>query len=76
MAIKSYTKGKSTKLSTNFGSHEFDCKGKGCCSTTFIDEQLVSYLQKIRNHFGKPITISSAYRCATHNTNVGSGTGS
>ena len=72
----SYTKGKAVKLSTNFKSTEFDCHGSGCCSSTKIDSKLVEYLQKIRDHFGKPITITSAYRCTKHNKNVGGSTGS
>lgn len=69
--MKSYIKGKSTKLSNNFKSTEFDCKGKGCCLQTQIDEKLVGYLQKIRDHFNAPITINSGYRCVTHNKNIG-----
>lgn len=64
------------QLSKNFISTEFNCKGNGCCSQTIIDEKLVDYLQKIRDHFKRPITITSAYRCAIHNRNVGGATGS
>lgn len=64
------TKGKDTKLSANFTSTEFDCKGSGCCTETVIDVDLVNYLQKIRSHFNKPLTVTSAYRCATHNAKV------
>ena len=71
MAVKSYTKSKATSLSTNFKSNEFDCKGNNCCTKTKIDSKLVDYLQKIRNHFEKPITINSGYRCAKHNKTVG-----
>ena len=76
MAVKTYKKKAISKLSTNFKSTEFDCHGSGCCSETLIDEQLVEYLQDIRDHFGKPVTVTSAYRCATHNKNVGGATGS
>lgn len=76
MAIKTYTKGSSVKLSANLKSREFDCHGSGCCSSTLIDEKLVEYIQKIRDHFGKPVNISSGYRCPTHNKNVGGATGS
>ncbi len=76
MAIKSYNKGITTKLSANFNSTEFDCHGSGCCSATLVDEKLVEYLQKIRTHFNKPVNISSAYRCSVHNANVGGVTGS
>ena len=76
MAIKTYTKGSNTKLSANFNSSEFDCHGSGCCSSTLVDDKLVTYLQQIREHFGKPVNISSGYRCATHNKNIGGATNS
>lgn len=69
-------KGSRQQLSKNFISIEFDCKGINCCSQTLIDEKLVDYLQKIRDHFNKSITITSAYRCATHNSRVGGAAGS
>ena len=74
MAIKTYKKGTSISLSANFTSTEFDCQGSGCCSSTIVDEKLVEYLQKIRDHFGKPVNINSGYRCATHNASVGGAT--
>ena len=76
MATNTYAKGVNTKLSTNFSSSEFDCKGSGCCSTTIVNPDLVKYLQQIREYFKAPITITSAYRCATHNSRVGGATGS
>ena len=76
MATNTYVKGQSVKLSANFNSTEFDCQGKGCCSQTIINPQLVKYLQKIREHFNVPITITSAYRCPTHNSRVGGAPGS
>ena len=71
MAIKEYRKDYKTQLSANFKANEFACKGKGCCSKVLIDEKLVKYLQQIRNHFDKPVTLNSAYRCAKHNKAVG-----
>lgn len=59
------------RLSENFKTTEFDCKGKGCCEHTSIDLGLVDFLQKIRDHFGKAVTINSAYRCPAHNKSVG-----
>lgn len=76
MATNTYQKGVAVKLSASFVSTEFDCHGRGCCNTTIINPQLVIYLQKIRDHFGVPITITSGYRCPTHNRNVGGATGS
>lgn len=64
------------KLSEHFSSSEFDCHGNGCCSSTIINEKLVQFLEQIRNHFGKPITITSGYRCTVHNRNVNGATGS
>lgn len=71
MGYKTCAKGNAVKLSNNFDSTEFDCQGGGCCSSTLINETLVEYLQKIREHFGKSIRITSGYRCETHNSRVG-----
>ena len=76
MATNTYKKGQRVKLSTHFNSNEFDCHGSGCCSSTLINPELVKYLQKIREHFNAPITITSGYRCITHNSRVGGATGS
>ena len=76
MATNTYKKGQRVKLSTYFTSNEFDCHGSGCCSSTLINPELVKYLQKIREHFNAPITITSGYRCTTHNSRVGGATGS
>ena len=69
-----FKKGDLAQISKNFQYKEFDCHGKGCCSTTIIDEKLVEYVQRIRDHFGKPITITSPYRCEVHNRRVGGAT--
>lgn len=76
MAIITYPKTDSKKLSENFKVSEFSCHGNGCCSTVKIDEKLVEYLQKIREHFDKPITVSSGYRCEKHNKRIGGATAS
>ena len=69
-----FKKGNSAQISKNFQYKEFDCHGSGCCSTTIIDEKLVEYVQRIRDHFGKPVTITSPYRCEVHNRRVGGAT--
>ena len=76
MATNTYKKGQKTKLSENFNSSEFDCHGSGCCSETIINPKLVEYVQQIRDHFGKSITVTSGYRCPTHNKRIGGATGS
>ena len=65
--IKAYSlkKDGNIKLSLNFRVKEFACKDGS--DPVFIDTELVEILQKIRNHFGAPITITSAYRTPTHN---------
>ena len=69
-----FEKGRSDKIAKNFQYKEFDCHGQGCCSTTIIDEKLVEYVQQIRDHFNKPVTITSSYRCEIHNKRVGGAT--
>ena len=78
MAVKTYQESSKVQLSKNFNSYEFRCGlGSPCsCSTILIDDKLVEYLQKIRDHFGRSITITSAYRCPSYNKSIGSGTGS
>lgn len=71
MTIKVYSKAKdgNKKLSMNFRVKEFACSDGS--DPIFIDSELVDVLQKIRAHFGKAVTITSAYRTPTHNKNVG-----
>lgn len=76
MAVKTYSKGSNVSLSANVKVSELACKGNGCCSTVLIDDLLVTYIQQIRDHFKKPITITSGYRCPTHNARVGGASGS
>lgn len=71
MTIKAYSKAKdgNKKLSANFRVKEFACTDG--TDPIFIDTELVNVLQKIRNHFGKSVTITSAYRTPTKNKAVG-----
>lgn len=71
MTIRVYSKAKdgNKKISTNFRVREFACSDGS--DPIFIDSELVSVLQKIRNHFGASVTITSAYRTPTRNKNVG-----
>ncbi|MBN2327421.1 MAG: hypothetical protein JXR73_09720 [Candidatus Omnitrophica bacterium] len=56
-------------LSRNFSLWEFECR---CgCGFGDIKPLLVSSLQKIRDHFGKPVHVNSGCRCAEHNRRVG-----
>lgn len=55
-------------MSKNFSVKEFRCKDGS--DPVFVDMDLVKLLQQIRDHFGKPLTITSAFRTAAHNKNV------
>lgn len=71
MTIKAYSKAKdgNKKLSANFKVKEFACTDGS--DPIFIDTELVKILQKIRNHFKKSVTITSAYRTPAKNKAVG-----
>lgn len=76
MGYKQFAKGQAVKVSDHFYSTEFDCHGSGCCSETIINEELIERVEQIRCHFNSPITITSPYRCPTHNSRIGGATGS
>lgn len=78
MGVKTYQENIRVQLSKNFNSYEFRCGlGRPCsCSTILIDDKLVEYLQKIRDYFGKPLDITSAYRCPSYNRSVNGTTSS
>ena len=69
--VRAWSKEKNgaVKLSANFKVSEFACKDGS--DTVFINPGLVTVLQKIRDHFGKPVIITSAYRNDTYNKKVG-----
>lgn len=52
-----------------FGKDEFACR---CgCGSSEMEEKLIKAADKVRGHFGNPMTVSSGRRCATHNARVG-----
>ena len=69
--LKAYSRKKdgNKRLSANFKVKEFACTDGS--DPIFIDTDLVNILQKIRDHFGKPVTITSAYRTPGRNKAVG-----
>lgn len=74
MALKAYSVAKdgTTYISKNFRVREFRCQDGS--DVVFIESDLVDILQKIRDHFGKAVTITSAFRTASHNKKVGGAT--
>ena len=71
MAIKQYSFAKdgARQLAPGFKVREFRCRDGS--DAIMIDQTLVVLLQAIREHFNKPITITSGYRTAAHNAAVG-----
>ena len=67
--VKKYKRSEKVQLSENFRLDEFKCKC-GKCDPILVDEALVSWLQKIRDHFGKSVNINSGYRCEKHNASA------
>lgn len=69
--VRVYSKAKdgNTVLTKNFKVREFACSDGS--DVIFISMDLVEVLQKIRDHFGKPVNINSAYRTPAKNKQVG-----
>lgn len=62
------------KLAENFRVREFRCKDGS--DTILICTETVKILQAVRDYFGRPIIIHSAYRTPTWNKHVGGATSS
>ncbi len=71
MAICTYSlkKERNKQLSKNFKLYEFACKDGS--DKVVLNCELVELLQKIRDYFGKPVIINSAYRTTTYNKKIG-----
>lgn len=68
--IKAYFTDTNTQTASKyFKSNEFKCKDGS--NVVFIDDNLVTVLHAIRNHFGVPVTINSGYRTYAHNKKQG-----
>ena len=64
----SFAKNGDRRLAPDFKVREFRCRDGS--ETVMVDETLTVVLQCIREHFGKPVTITSGYRTAAHNAAV------
>lgn len=52
-------------LSEHFNLREFECP---CCGRVMLDSRLITALESLRaNIGGKPIIVTSGYRCPDHN---------
>ncbi len=59
---------------SNFLLREFRCKDGS--DEILLDFGLVEILQRVRSHFGKAVSVTSAYRTASHNKSVNGATSS
>lgn len=58
------------QLSKDFNLQEFECTHPEHRHVQ-VDETLVDLLQELRDRLGRPIIITSAYRCPERNAQVG-----
>lgn len=73
--IKEYSKNDNSKLSENFSLSEFHCHCSRC-KFTYLDSDLVDYLQEKRTYLNRSIHLNCGYRCSDHNKEVGGKSGS
>lgn len=71
MALQAYSLARdgSTALSPHFHVREFRCKDGS--DPVFVDTALVELLERIREHFGRAVAVTSAYRTPAHNAKAG-----
>ena len=50
-------------LAPNFKADEFNCSH---CGKNKMKQEFINKLQALRNLYGKPMTITSGYRCPKH----------
>lgn len=76
MGVKTYSvkSDGNTYLSKNFRVKEFACNDGS--DSVLISDELVTLLQKIRDHFGSAVVINSGYRTETYNQKIGGATNS
>lgn len=55
-------------ITPHFQVYEFACEDGS--DPVFVSPELVEILEKIRTHFGQPVTITSGYRTVSHNATI------
>lgn len=59
---------------SNFAPSEFacECNGRYCCGyPSYMKQNELKNIQAIRNHWGRPVTVTCGLRCKTQNKRVG-----
>lgn len=62
------------KHTKNFKPEEFrcECGGKYCCGyPSYMKPAMLKHIQAIRDHYGKPVTVTCGLRCKTWNSKLG-----
>lgn len=57
----------SEMITKNFSKEELSCK---CCGVYGMKPIFVNKLQELRDMYGRPMILTSAYRCPKHNREV------
>lgn len=65
-----FKKGSKKKITPNFSEYEFECHCKDD-HENHVDEQLIIYLQALRDFWGRSVKINSGYRCTAWNKKQG-----
>lgn len=67
MALKAYSLAAegTQHLTPHFRVQEFACQDGS--DPVFVEEELTALLEAIRQHFGRPVIITSGFRTAAHN---------
>lgn len=55
------------RLNDQFNLKEFECP---CCRTLMLSSELLQRLTRFRCILGKPVKITSGYRCPSENTKI------
>jgi len=56
-----------------FSRKELQCRcGQFCDYACPMDPDFMDRVDRLREHFGKPLKVTSGYRCPSHNNNVSS----
>lgn len=70
--INVYKKKSEVQLNAFLNSREMDCQcSSDRCAFTLVEERSATSFYKVRVSVGRPLHISSGYRCQKHNEDVG-----
>jgi zinc D-Ala-D-Ala carboxypeptidase len=61
-----WSKGTDEPISSHFRSSEFECDCSYACGEQRVAKLLIDKLERIREHIGQPLIITSGYRCSRH----------